>query len=103
MLRWCVRASPFGESLAMSSQSVVEPYASARPHVKLLMIVFAVNVVVQVVAVASAFMHIDLLYKLMSYGIIEQLSPPLRAQQQASDVRESMVRIAQAVAFAASG
>jgi hypothetical protein len=87
----------------MSSQSVVEPYASTRPHMKLLMIVLAVNVFVQVVAVVSAFMHIDLLYKLMSYGIIEQLSPAVRAQQQASEARETLVRIAQVVAFAGSG
>lgn len=87
----------------MSSQGIVEPYASARPHVKLLMIVLAVNVVVQMVAVASAFTHIDLLYKLMTYGIIEQLSPAVRVQQQASDARETLARIAQAVAFAASG
>jgi hypothetical protein len=87
----------------MSSQTVVESYASARPHVKLLMIFLAVNVLAQVVAVVSAFMHIDLLYKFMAYGILEQLSPAVRLQQQASDARETVMRIAQAVAFAASG
>jgi hypothetical protein len=87
----------------MSSQSLVERYVSTRPHVKLLMIVLAVNVIVQVVAAVSALMHIDLLYKLMSYGILEQLSPIVRAQQQASEARESIVRIAQGLGLASSG
>ena len=86
----------------MSNHSVVEPYVSTRPRVNLLMIVLAANVIVQAVAVVSAFLHIDLLYQFMAYGIIEQLTPAVRAQQQASEARETLVRLAQLVAFAAS-
>jgi hypothetical protein len=84
----------------MNSDMVVESYVSTRPRVKLLMAVLAVNIIVQVVAVASAFMHLNLLYQFMSLGIIEQLAPAVRAQQQASEAREMMVRIIQLVAFA---
>ncbi|MFL6216048.1 MAG: DUF4328 domain-containing protein [Blastocatellia bacterium] len=86
----------------MSNHSVVEPYVSTRPRVNLLMIVLAINVIVQAVAVVSAFLHIDLLYQFMAYGIIEQLTPAVRAQQQASEARESLVRLVQLVAFAAA-
>ncbi|HKP14042.1 MAG TPA: DUF4328 domain-containing protein [Blastocatellia bacterium] len=86
----------------MSGDGVVGPYAPSRPRANLLMAFLAVNVVVQAAAIASAFMHIDLLYKLMSYGIIEQLSPAARAQQHASEARETLMRVIQLAAFAAS-
>lgn len=86
----------------MSSHRDAEMYESSRPRVTLLMIVLIVNILVQAVAVVSAFLHLNMLYQFMAYGIIEQLSPAVRLQQQSSDARESLVRLIQFAAFAAS-
>ena len=86
----------------MSKSSVTESYVSSRPRADLLAVFLAVNIVVQLVAVVSTFMHIDLLYRFMSYGIVEALTPAARAEQQAGEGREILARVIQFAAFAAS-
>lgn len=86
----------------MSSPSLAEPYLSSRPRARLVMALLAVNIIVQVIAIALTFMHIDLLYKLIPYGIIQEMTPAVRAQRQASEGRENLMRIIQLAAFAVS-
>jgi magnesium-transporting ATPase (P-type) len=57
----------------------------------------AVNIVVQLAAIVSTFMHIDLLYKIM-----EETRGVARAQRQAGEGREAVMRIVQLAAFIAS-
>jgi Domain of unknown function (DUF4328) len=86
----------------MNTPGIIEPYVSSRPRANLLTVFLALNIIVQLVAIVSTFMHIDLLYRFMSYGIVEALTPAARAEQQASEGRETMTRIMQLAAFTAS-
>jgi hypothetical protein len=81
----------------MSSRSLVEPYVSSRQLANLVMAFLAVNIVVQLVAIVSTFIHIDLLYKIM-----EETTAVARAQRQAGEGREAMMRIVQLAAFIVS-
>jgi Domain of unknown function (DUF4328) len=78
----------------MNSRSVVESYVSSRRLANLVMAFLVVNIVVQLVAIGLAFMHIDLLYKIM-----EEITTVSRAQQQAGEARQTVMRIVQLVAF----
>ncbi|MEN3335011.1 MAG: hypothetical protein V7641_4376 [Blastocatellia bacterium] len=78
----------------MSSRSVVEPYVSSRRLANLLMVILAVNIVVQLVAIGLTFMHIDLLYKIM-----EETTAVARAQRQTGEAREAVMRIVQLATF----
>ena len=71
-----------------------EPYESSRPPARLVMAFLVVNIVVQVVAIGLTFMHIDLLYKIM-----EETTTVSRAQQQAGEARQTVMRIVQLAAF----
>jgi Domain of unknown function (DUF4328) len=81
----------------MSSRNMVEPYMSSRRLANLLMAVLAVNIVVQLVAIGLTFTHIDLLYKIM-----EETTAVARAQRQAGETREAVMRIVQLIAFTLS-
>jgi hypothetical protein len=81
----------------MSSHSVVEPYRSSRRLANLVMVLIAVNIVVQLVVIVSTFTHIDLLYKIM-----EETAAVTRAQRQAGEAREVVIRIVQLAAFTVS-
>src|ERR1044071_3985811 len=83
----------------MDTPGIVEPYVSGRSRASLLAVFLVVNIVVQLVAVILTFMHIDLLYRFMSYGIVGSLTPAARAEQQASQGRETLSRVVQLAAF----
>lgn len=81
----------------MSSRKIVEAYVSSRRLANLLMAVLAVNIVMQLAAIGLTFTHIDLLYKIM-----EETTAVARAQRQAGEAREAVMRIVQLIAFTLS-
>lgn len=82
----------------MSSPSVEEAYESGRRRAYLVMAFLFINLFVQVIVMASTFIHIDLLYKVM-----EETVTVTRAERQASAAREAVMRVVQLVAFLAAG
>jgi len=70
----------------MSQHGFLEPYESSRPRAYVAMSLFAVNILMHLIAVVSVFMQIDLLYKVM-----EETTQVTREQVLANDAREALV------------
>ena len=77
----------------MSSNAYPRAYVSARIRGYIAVAALVLNILVQVLAMASIFFHIDLLYRLAENGGVTQL------QMQASAIREGLVRILQLMVF----
>jgi hypothetical protein len=81
----------------MNHQDFAEPYESGRALAYVAMSLFAINILVHLIAVASVFMQIDLLYKVM-----EETTQVTREQLLANDAREALVRVVVLVSFIAT-